>query len=102
MAMLPSVTMKGASRALPTSVPLTSPTSVPVARAATIPAGMASSADSPESTTTVPSTTPEMAMMAPTERSMPPVRMTMSWPAAMMPMTVDWSIRFLMLPAVRK
>ena len=34
MAMLPSVTMKGASRALPTSMPLTAPTNVPVARAA--------------------------------------------------------------------
>ncbi len=94
--------MKGASRALPTSMPLTSPD-----QRAGGQRGQDAQRDGqlrgiPESTTTVPSTTPEMAMMAPTERSMPAVRMTISWPAAMMPMTVDWSIRFLMLPAVRK
>ena len=38
----------------------------------------------------------------PTERSMPPVRMTKVMPMATMPMTTDWSSRLYRLFAVRK
>ena len=38
----------------------------------------------------------------PTERSISPSRSTRTTPVAMIPIVVIWSIRFVMLPAVRK
>ena len=44
----------------------------------------------------------ERAITAPTERSMPAVRMTTNWPRASIAMTEDWRATLLRLSCVRK
>ena len=84
---IPSVAMKGATLNRVTRMPFTSPTSVPTASetsTTTHTAGYSTTSKasirSPCSST--PATTPESPSVDPTDRSMPPLRMTNSMPSA--------------------
>src|SRR3954447_24983164 len=96
MPSMPSVTMNGGSLPYATSEPLKTPIAVPAAMPTRI-AG----------TTPVPCTSisaviaPVRPRTEPTDRSMPAVRITSSWPTAMMPNTATWRARFAMLSPVR-
>lgn len=69
-----SVTTNGASWKRATNVPLTMPKAIPE----TMPTSMASGTGSPDDSPAA--TMPEKATTEPTERSIPPVRMTVSMP----------------------
>src|SRR3954454_15822270 len=96
MASMPSVTMNGGSLPYATSEPLKPPIAAPAAIAMTIagttptPCTSSSAARQPVSPST-----------EPTDRSMPAVRMTSSWPTAMIPKTATCRARFAMLSPVR-
>ncbi len=81
---VPSVTMKGGSRNRVTMTPLTTPHAAPAAR----PDRRASAGGQPESTPSRPITTDDSTMIAPTDRSIPAVRMISVWATPRKPMIV--------------
>ena len=91
------VAMKGCRRPLVTSVPLTQPRPVPSASAAS----MARTGFTP-AFISIAQTRELTASVEPTERSMPPVRMTAVMPKAMRPLTDACRSSFMKLPIVRK
>ena len=81
---VPSVTMNGGSFRRVTSAPLRSPQVVPTPN----PISSASSPGTPWSADSLAITIDDNTMMAPTDRSMPAVRMISVWPIAMTPTTI--------------
>ncbi len=90
-----SVTTNGASPNLATSVPLTSPKPTPDATPTSMASGMGIPATRPAVTM------PEKATTDPTDRSMPPVRMTTSMPNASRPVVTICLSRLVRLAGVR-
>ena len=84
MLRVPRVTMNGGSRSRVMSTPFSRPQASPMTRPMprTSSPGIASSAE------ICPSTTVASSMMAPTDRSMPAVRMMIVWPMASVPTTM--------------
>jgi hypothetical protein len=84
---MPSVAMKGATLKRVTSVPLMKPTSVPTpseARMTNQTCGYTTTSKtvSCHPCSRVPATTPDRPTVDPTDRSMPPLRITKSMPSA--------------------
>jgi len=77
MPSMPSVAMNGTTRSPVMSTPFASPTSPPASTAAAAAAGTGQSAPIPSA-----ATTPLNAMVAPTDRSMPPLTMIIVIPIA--------------------
>ncbi len=96
MAMMPSVTTKGARPKTATSTPERSPMPAPAAMASGMAIGIGRICSA------CARMMPVSPKTAPTLRSMPPVRMTKVMPTATMPMTTDWSRMLKMLRSVRK
>ena len=95
MLSVPSVTMNGfITRPLTSTSPLTAPTSAPASTIVATTTG-------PESPASTPST-PASATTEPTERSIPRVRITSSWPSASTATIDVWKPRFVRLRSVRK
>ena len=84
MLQVPSVTMKGGSLTSATSTPLMKPQAMPVRK----PSTKAISGGQPQTTARRPMTIDDSTMMAPTERSMPAVRITSVWAMPKVPMMV--------------
>ncbi len=85
MLIMPRVTTKGAMRPMVISRPLASPQPMPMTSASRMTGRIPAPAFS------VPAATaPAMAKIEPTERSIPPVRMTKVMPTAMMPKIELW------------
>ena len=85
---VPSVTMNGGSLILATRNPLKAPISVPIA----IPPAIAIGSGTPEDTASLPITNVERTNIAPTERSIPAVRIINVCAIATRPITVTcWS-----------
>ena len=78
MLSVPRVTMNGGSFTRVTSTPL----SVPARAATTMPIASAATPGTPWSDDTLAITIADRMAMAPTDRSMPAVRMTIVWPTA--------------------
>ena len=92
---VPSVTMKGGRRILVTSPPLRAPKAAHTAS----PSRIARNGLRPETTASLAITTAPRAMTAPSERSMPAVRMTSVWPMARVPTTMTcWTISDRLVP----
>jgi len=93
--MLPSVTMMEGRRVLAVRKPLTNPASAPTQTPSSTASGVGICSEkyTPH--------TPDRATIAPTDRSMPPVRMTNVMPAASMPLIAVWRIMFKMLVHVK-
>ena len=86
---VPSVTMNGGSRSRVTSAPLSRPQAVPTPK----PSSSASRPGSPWSAASLAITIEDRTMIAPTERSMPAVRMTSVWAMPSVPTTITcWTI----------
>src|SRR2546430_677473 len=96
MPSMPSVTMNGGRLAYATRAPLTSP----AATATASPARIASGIGTPWKSSSA-ATQPDSPSTDPTDRSIPAVRMTSSWPIAMMPKMATWRARLDRLLAVR-
>ena len=86
---VPSVTMNGGSRSRVTSMPLSRPQAVPTTK----PISSASRPGTPASADSLAITIDDSTMIAPTERSMPAVRMTSVWAMPSVPTTITcWTI----------
>jgi len=94
---IPNVAMKGGSLNRVTSWPLMMPRTAPTA----IPMSMASGMGKPP-TSNWAVMAPDRARIEPTDRSIPPVRITKSWPIARMPKIETWRARLARLLPVRK
>src|SRR3990172_9098960 len=91
-----SVAMNGATLPYATAMPLTAPNPVPTAS----PASNATASGAPPFNTPA-STAPAMARTEPTDRSIPPVRITNVMPAAMIALIETWRVTLSRLPTVR-
>lgn len=96
---MPSVATNGGTRSRATSAPLTmprpSPAPTPSAIATSgLPGFAPVTSDAPRM--------PHTASSEPTDRSMPPVRITKVWPMARMPLMLAWRSTLMMLSGVRK
>src|SRR5690606_19211970 len=94
---MPSVAMNGGSPTTDTSNPLTNPAIAPTA----IPPRMPTSGLNPKSAIRITPSTPARAATEPTDRSMPPVMITMVTPTAMTAFTDVCEPRLNKLSAVR-
>ena len=97
MPSVPNVAMKGGSFRRETMTALAAPKSAPTPRPTTTAAGQGT--PPPTSATSV---TPTSDMMPPTERSMPPVRMTRVMPKATTERMAAWDMTFSRLATVAK
>ena len=89
MLSVPSVTMNGGSRSRVTSAPLSRPHAVPTPK----PMSSASRPGTPWSADSLAITIDESTMIAPTDRSMPAVRMISVWAMPSVPTTITcWTI----------
>ena len=93
--MTPSVATKGGTLKIATSTPLTAPTAAPTHSVSTTTAQtggyrITPSASSSTPCIIAPATTPDSARMEPTDRSIPPFRMTSSMPMDRMPKIATW------------
>ena len=84
MFQVPSVTMNGGKRNRATKNPLTAPAAVPAAK----PTMTASGPGNPASTAVLPITTDDKTIIAPTDKSMPAVKITSVCAMPKMPMSV--------------
>ena len=98
MLIIASVAMNGGSFATVTRNPLTMPHSAPVA----MPRKTDGTSGTPALCESQPSIIIEKASTEPTERSMPPMRITSVIPMATIPPTVTWSRMFSQLRTWRK
>ncbi len=94
--MVPMVTMKGGTLVRATRTPLTSPAAMPVRTAS-----RTVSAAGHWAWPVLDSTVSTIAMIPPTDRSIPPVRMTSIWPRATMPTTEARSPMLIRFPELR-
>src|SRR5262245_61961353 len=93
---MPSVTMNGGRLAYETSAPFTRP----AATASTMPPRIATGMGTPWMSNSAVAH-PDRPSTDPTDRSMPAVRITSSWPTAMMPKMATWRARLARLLPVR-
>ena len=100
---MPSVATMGCTRATATTVPLNAPTSTPATTANSIATPIeAPSPPSPGASTKRASTALAIAMMAPTERSTPPVPITSAMPSDTMITGGSWANSSWIVARVRK
>ena len=102
MLSMPRVTMNEGTPHRLDIVPLIRPQTTPTATLVRTAREIATPTDKPSILSTVPATTAQSAVNEPTERSMPPIRITKVIPTARQTLIAIWVKMLLILPGVKK